>query len=136
MDVFVDASAIVAMIAREPEAKTFADRLSRERGRCTSPIAVWEAVRGVARVRGVELDEAQRLVREFLRDGQIDVTTIEPEDADRALEAHARFGKGVHAAALNMGDCFACACARRHDAAILFKGEDFAQTDLPDATLI
>ena len=55
MDVFVDASAIVAMIAREPEAKTFADRLSRERGRCTSPIAVWEAVRGVARVRGVEV---------------------------------------------------------------------------------
>lgn len=131
----MDAAAIVAMIAREPESRIFADRLSWQRGSYTSPIAVWEAVRGVARVRGVDLDEAQQLVREFLRDGRIDVRAIEPEDADGALDAHARFGKGVHAAALNMGDCFAYACTRRHEAAILFKGEDFALTDLPDATL-
>lgn len=67
MTLFVDASAIVAMIGREPEASTF--------------------------------------------------------------------GKGRHPAGLNMGDCFAHACARSLGASILFKGDDFAQTDLIDGTL-
>ena len=50
-----------------------------------------------------------------------------------ALEAHARFGKGVHPAKLNMGDCFAYACARVHGAPLLYKGEDFALTDIEAA---
>lgn len=52
-----------------------------------------------------------------------------------AIDAHARYGKGVHPAALNMGDCFAYASTRRHADTILFKGEDFTLTDLKDATL-
>ena len=47
-----------------------------------------------------------------------------------ALQAYAQFGKGRHPAALNMGDCFAYACARAHGAALLFKGEDFSRTDV------
>ncbi|HET6195707.1 MAG TPA: type II toxin-antitoxin system VapC family toxin, partial [Acetobacteraceae bacterium] len=52
---------------------------------------------------------------------------------DLATEAYAQFGKGRHPAALNMGDCFAYACARTNGARLLFKGRDFARTDIEPA---
>ena len=63
------------------------------------------------------------------------IRTIEigPAEALAALDAYARFGKGRHPARLNMGDCFAYACARIHNAPLLFKGEDFARTDVVGA---
>ena len=133
--IFVDASAIVAMIAREPEALPLSARIDWESDITTSAIAVWEAVRAVARVRGVEIAEARMLVTDFLRDARIRIVPIGAEEAEWAIEAHQRYGKGVHVAALNMGDCFAYACARQYGAAILFKGEDFIHTDLKDALL-
>ena len=51
-------------------------------------------------------------------------------EARLALEAHARFGRGRHPARLNMGDCFAYACARSRGVPLLYKGEDFALTDI------
>ena len=62
--------------------------------------------------------------------------TVAPLDAAQALiatPAWRRFGKGRHAAALNMGDCYFYALARSLNAALLFTGDDFAQTDLPAA---
>jgi len=47
-----------------------------------------------------------------------------------ALDAYARYGKGRHRAALNMGDCFAYACAKANRAKLLYKGDDFVHTDL------
>ena len=135
MTIFLDASAIVAMIAREPEAETFGRYLGIETDRITSPLAIWESVRGVESARGVTLQEARALVADFVTEGSIRVVTLDAEDADLALDAHARFGKGVHPAALNFGDCFAYASTRRHGAELMFKGNDFAQTDIPDATL-
>ena len=135
MTIFIDASAIVAMIAREPEADTFGSYLVAETDRITSPPAVWESVRGVQSTRAVALREARDLVSDFLATARIGVVAIEPEDAERALDAHERFGKGVHPAAPNFGDCFAYAVTRRYEAELMFKGNDFAQTDIPDATL-
>jgi ribonuclease VapC len=133
--IFLDASAVVAMIAREPEAETFGSHLGPETDRIISPLSVWESVRGVQSTRGVALEEARDLVSDFLDTARIRVVSIEPEDADLALDAHARFGKGVHPAALNFGDCFAYAVTRRYKAELMFKGNDFAQTDITDATL-
>ena len=56
---------------------------------------------------------------------------IGDREYDLALQAYAQFGKGRHPAGLNMGDCFAYACAKAHNAALLFKGEDFPKTDIP-----
>ncbi len=56
----------------------------------------------------------------------------EPE-AVRAFAAFVRFGKGRHPAALNMGDCFAYACAKANNAKLLFKGDDFSKTDIAAA---
>lgn len=135
MTVFVDASAIVAMIAREPEAKSFGYYLGVTADRVTSPLAVWESVRGVQSARGVAFAEARVLVTDFLSAAMLRVVAIEPGDATVALDAHARFGKGVHSASLNFGDCFSYACAKRLDAELLFKGNDFVHTDIKDATL-
>ena len=126
---------MVAMIAKEPEAVRFANRIGWEEHKLTSLIALWETVRAVARVRGVEIDEARILVADFVRDASIRLMAIETGDGDIALDAHQRFGKDVHEAALNMGDCFAYASAKRLNAPILFKGRDFIHTDLEDATL-
>lgn len=135
MTIFIDASAIVAMIAREPEATSFDERLGWEQDRLTSALAIWEAVRAVARRRGIEFAEARLIVSDFITAMNIQTVTIGSEEAEGALDAHQRFGRGVHPADLNFGDCFAYACAKRHDAALLFKGDDFAQTDIRDATL-
>ena len=65
---------------------------------------------------------------------KIRTVAITSEEADAALEAFARYGKGRgHPARLNMGDCFACAVAKNHHASLLFKGDDFTQTDIRTA---
>lgn len=135
MTLFIDASAIVAIVAREPEARVFGDRIDREEDRLTSALAVWEAARSLPERRGVSFDEARVLVNDFLRAGRVRVVPVGAEEAEAALDAHGRYGKGVHPAGLNFGDCFSYACAKRHGADILFKGDDFIHTDLPDAML-
>ena len=135
MRIFIDASAIVAMIAREPEATTFAECLGFEGDRSTSALAIWEATRGVQSARGVEFDEAETLVADFVREAGLRIVAIGAEEGKVALTAHRLYGKGTDRARLNFGDCFAYACAKLHADAILFKGEDFIHTDLPDATL-
>ena len=109
--------------------------LEHEDDRLTSATAIWEAVRGVQSARGIDLDEAERLVASFVETAKLSVQSIGSAEAWVALDAHRKFGKGVHEADLNFGDCFAYACIKLHADAILFKGEDFIHTDLKDATL-
>jgi ribonuclease VapC len=61
------------------------------------------------------------------------IVEIGVAEGQLAVEAHARYGKGVHPARLNMGDCFAYACAKVHGVPLLYKGEDFAMTDIEAA---
>ena len=68
----------------------------------------------------------------FAAGAGIAVVPISPVEVELALSAFARFGKGQgHPVQLNMGDCFAYAAARHHGAAVLCKGSDVAQTDIP-----
>lgn len=130
MSLFLDASAIVAIIAREPEAVRLSQRLDWEPEPISSALALWEACRGLANARGIDLDEARTTVALFLQDFAIRIVAIQAADGELALDAHERYGKGNHPARLNMGDCFAYACAKTHGAELLYKGDDFAQTDL------
>ncbi len=128
---FVDASAIVAILTRETDADELADALETADAPITSPIAVFEATLGVCRKRHASVEEALQDVREFLAVGRVDVVAIGAEDAETALTAFARYGKGRgHPAQLNLGDCFAYAIAKNHDAPLLFKGADFTNTDV------
>ena len=63
----------------------------------------------------------------------VDVAAVDADQAQAALSAWRRFGKGRHPAGLNLGDCFAHALARVTAAALLFKGDDFRQTDVVSA---
>ena len=70
------------------------------------------------------------VVRAFLAAASIRVVMISDSMATIAAAAVDRFGKGRHAAALNLGDCFAYAAAKAYRAQLLYKGEDFARTDV------
>lgn len=132
---FVDASAIVAILTREPESERLTETLEGARSAITSAIAVFEAVLGICRKRHASIEEALADIREFLRIAGIQVTPITDAETEIALAAFSRYGKGRgHPAQLNLGDCFAYAGARNHGTALLFKGSDFEKTDIPAAS--
>ena len=127
---FVDASAIVAILVEEGDAGVLTRRLEQAVQPCTSAIAIYEAVAGVARVRNVPIRAAERSLDRFLEQGKVRIVPITAEIGRGAVAAFERYGRGRHPAALNMGDCFAYACAREIDLPPLFKGDDFPLTDI------
>jgi len=69
----------------------------------------------------------------FLHRGRIDIVPFNAHQLELAREAYRRYGKRYHRAALNFGDCCACALAAASGEPLLFKGGDFTQTDIPNA---
>lgn len=129
---FVDASAWTAILLNEAERTDFRAKLTAAGIVLTSAVATWEAVRALSRAThpvGEAFDIVTRLQAGF---GALIVPIGEMEQG-LAVEAHRRFGKGVHPAKLNMGDCFAYACAKAHAVPLLYKGGDFALTDIEAA---
>lgn len=132
---FVDASAIVAILTDEPGAEELADALDKAASPVTSAIAVFEAALGLRRRRHASVEEAREDVGEFLRLARIEIVELSGAEADSALMAFSRYGKGTgHPAQLNLGDCFAYAVAHMRNIPLLFVGQDFANTDV-DAAL-
>jgi ribonuclease VapC len=132
---FVDASAIVAILTRESEADKLADTIEKARTPITSPIAIFEATLGVCRKRHASVEEAEQDVGEFLELAGVRIEPITDKEAHTALAAFSRYGKGRgHPAQLNLGDCFAYAMAKNRRTGLLFKGEDFDKTDVLPAT--
>ena len=130
---FIDASALTALLTDEDEARELLARLQQTGTRLTSPLAVWEAVVAVARVLNLSVSAAAEAVETYLALMEIAVVAVPPETAQIALDAFDRFGKGRHPAGLNFGDCFAYACARHLGQPLMFKGRDFPQTDIEAA---
>ena len=130
---FLDASAIVAILISEADGDDLADRLAGAADRYTSGIAIFETVAAVARERTLSVDEARVVVGRFLDLAGVKVQPIGPNETESALTAFERFGKGRHSAGLNMGDCFAYGCARALGVPLLFKGDDFTRTDIEAA---
>jgi ribonuclease VapC len=130
---FIDASAIVAMMTNESDAQSLSVRLTAADVRKTSAMALWEASVAYARISRLEPKAALREVEAYIRPLEIEVIAIVPAMTSAAVEAYQRFGKGRHAAALNFGDCFAYACARQLGMPLLYKGADFSQTDIDAA---
>ena len=127
---FVDASAMCAILLREPDADDLEAKLSAASLRFTSALAVFETVRALMRHKGLQPDVARAVAARFLAAANIDNLPIGEAEREAALDAMDRFGKGRHPARLNLGDCFAYACAKVHGLPLLFKGDDFSQTDI------
>jgi ribonuclease VapC len=128
---FVDASALVAILLAETGADRLTDRLLAADRRLTSPIAIYETVLAVMRESRLSRTVAEQNVRELMADTRIEVVPITAEMGRIALDAFDRYGKGRgHPAQLNMGDCFSYAAAHVLAVPLLYKGEDFATTEL------
>jgi ribonuclease VapC len=131
--IFVDASALIAIIAGETEADDLSDILEAEQVRLCSALSVWETMAGLCRSHVFSIPSARTHVGRFLKAGDFKFVTIGEREFETAADAYAQFGKGRHPAGLNMGDCYAYACARTYGAKLLFKGDDFAKTDIARA---
>jgi ribonuclease VapC len=127
---FVDASALTAFMTAEPGSLELLARLRQTKVRVTSPLAVWETAVAISRILNLSVTSASEAVHEYLGVAEIQLLSIPPEAASLALDAFDRYGKGRHSARLNMGDCFAYACARHIKQPLLYKGDDFSQTDI------
>lgn len=128
---FVDASAAVAVILNETDIDEYRRKLKSAKQKFMSCVADYEAAIAVRRNWRLSSAESFGIVGQFKHIyavGQIDLARVHGEIA---LEAFERFGKGQgHKAGLNMGDCFAYACAKANKIPLLFKGDDFNHTDI------
>ena len=131
--IFVDASAMISMMTGESDADGLADRLGAERQRLCSAISVWETIAGLCRTHTFSVPSARAVVQSFIEANDLRFVGIGEREFELAAQAYAEFGKGRHPAALNMGDCFAYACAKATRAGLLFKGDDFSKTDIAAA---
>lgn len=125
--IVVDTSALMALLLGEPEAGAIDEALQQSDRIILSGATLAEALI-VARKRGIE-EEMRALI-----DGLgIEVDTVNAATARQVADAYAAFGKAVHPAGLNFGDCFAYASARELDLPLLFVGNDFSKTDIEAA---
>jgi ribonuclease VapC len=128
--IFADASALIAMIAGEDDADALANLLETGNDRLCSAIAAWETVAGLRKSHAFSIPAARELVGRFLERFGFRFVEVGEKELRFAVDAYARYGKGRHRAALNMGDCLAYACAKANGARLLYTGEDFRKTDL------
>lgn len=126
----IDASALVAIICREPEEQALVARMDENGPKLTHPASIYEAALAIARIRDVSVEVALTDLQDFVARAEIAVATIDEHMAAAAVLAFDRYGKGRHPAGLNMGDCFSYGCAKVRAMPLLYKGEDFAKTDL------
>jgi len=118
------------MMAGESDADQLADRLAVAQQRLCSAVSVWETIAGLCRAYMFSVPSARTVVQSFIELNDLKFVGVGEREFELAAQAYAEFGKGRHPAALNMGDCFAYACAKANRAALLFKGDDFNKTDI------
>jgi len=123
----VDTSALMAIVLAEPEADACIAALEAENEILISAGTVAEALIVSAR-RNVDTEVGSILDRLGF-----EVVAVTPASARRIAEAYQRWGRGLHPAALNFGDCFAYEVAKEHACGLLYVGDDFVKTDIEAA---
>jgi ribonuclease VapC len=122
--IVVDTSALMAIVLNEPEADACAAALETEDGLLISAGTVAEALIVAAR-RNVG-EEMERLIEGL----GFEVASVTMASARRIAQVYEQWGKGLHPASLNFGDCFAYEVAKEYDCRLLYVGEDFQKTDV------
>ena len=126
----IDTSAIVAILFDEPDQRRYGEAIEAATVRFVSAVTRVElafVIEGRKREAGRE-----RLERFFQLTGA-EIVAVTPQQAEIAVDAFRRFGRGRHPASLNIGDCFSYALAAATDHMLLFKGDDFSRTDIRPA---
>ena len=144
---FLDASAVVAILAGEEDAGYLIAKIEMAKGPIYfSPLTMFETVISLARIVSITLhgdqaptpphliDQAQRDVEALMETIGAKAIAIDEGMHHTAIQAARTYGRFVaHPARLNFGDCFSYACAKNHLLALLFKGNDFTETDIDAA---
>ncbi|MBV8538076.1 MAG: type II toxin-antitoxin system VapC family toxin [Alphaproteobacteria bacterium] len=123
----VETSAVAAILFNEPDAAALEQRIADDQVRLMSAGTLLETTIIIEARLG---DAGGREFDLWLQRAGIEVVAVDVEQADLARRAWRRFGRGRHAAGLNFGDCFSYALAMARDEKLLFKGDDFAKTDV------
>lgn len=127
---YVDASALVAILANEPERGDFIKAITSADIRITSVVSVFETSLAISALTGSSASALSEVMR-LIETAGIEVRSAESDLLGELCIARDRYGKGSgHPAKLNMGDCFSYATAKQAGVSILYKGNDFAHTDL------
>jgi ribonuclease VapC len=123
----IDTSALVCVLLNELEAPRIAKAIEAAKARLLSVANFLEAAMVIESRKG---EPAGRELDLLLYRSAIDLTPVDQDQAEIARQAWRRYGKGRHPAGLNYGDCFAYALARQRQLPLLFRGSDFARTDI------
>jgi ribonuclease VapC len=123
----IDTSALLAIFLAEPERKPFLDSILQSETRMISAANVLETGIVLETRRG---ESAGREFDLFLVRANLQIVSVDSEQAEIARSAWRKYGKGRHPAALNFGDCFAYALAKSSGEPLLAKGTDFVATDI------
>jgi len=124
----LDTSAVIAILRDEPDAAAFAEAIEQAARRRISAVNYVEAA---AVIDGSRDPIASRRFDELLREADVTIEAVSENQARIARAAYRDFGRGSgHPAKLNFGDCFAYALAKAKREPLLFKGDDFAHTDV------
>jgi ribonuclease VapC len=127
----LDTSAVVAILEDEPERRSFVRALARAADPLISAATLFECS---IVMHGRAGDRAIERLDELLLSAGVRCVALDVSHVHAAREAWTRYGKGRSPAALNFGDCFSYALAVTTSRPLLFKGHDFAQTDVISAT--
>lgn len=123
----IDTSALLAIFLAEPERNQFLELITQADARLISAASVLEAGIVLEARRG---EAAGREFDLFVHQAGLEIVPVDSEQVEIARVAWRRYGRGRHRAGLNFGDCFAYALAKVTSEPVLFKGDDFTQTDL------
>ena len=123
----IDTSAVLAILQDEPERPRFTEAIAGAAQRSMSAATLLEAAIVVEARFGVE---GGRYLDQLLERAGVEVVAVDEEQVRIARDAYRRFGRGQHPAGLNFGDCLSYALAQVRHQRLLFKGDDFAQTDV------
>lgn len=126
----VDTSAIIAIMQSEPEAAAFTRQMEQAATTYMSAVSLQQALMVLTSRRG---DLVWPLLDSIIRGLEVEIVAHDERLARIAADAFLRFGKGRHPARLNCGDCASYALAKSLNIPLLFKGTDFAQTDIVPA---
>lgn len=123
----LDSSAVVAILFDEPECRAFSEAIEADPRRLISAASLLESALLVEARRG---EIAGRELDLLIHRAAVVTTPVDADQVEIARRAWRRYGKGRHRAGLSFGDCFAYALAAASGEALLFKGADFAATDV------
>ena len=123
----IDTSAVLAILFEEPESPTIRQAIEDDPIRLMSSGSFLETSIVIEARFG---EHGGRELDLLLHTAQIEVVSVDRDQAEVAREGYRRYGKGRHPAGLNFGDCFAYALAKTSGEPLLFKGSDFSQTDV------